>query len=114
MYFGQFFSKHCLIAVIFEEAADEDDEDADFTAFLTQPLARAPAGGVHNGTQLMVVDFSQVCLPLHVTMGNCLMYVFSMNSRDVLFVYGWNPLHVVLIECHNWDSLPCRPSVLIW
>jgi hypothetical protein len=64
---------HCVIAVIFEEAVDEDDEDADFTAFLTQPLARAPAGGVHNGTQLMVVDFSQVDLIPRVT-------YFALNS----------------------------------
>ena len=50
----------CGIAVIFEEASGDDDDDADFSAFLSQPLSCAAGGGVKHGTQLMVMDFSQV------------------------------------------------------
>lgn len=49
-----------LFAVIFEESSGDDDDDMDFSVFLSKPLSAAPGGGVQDGTQLLVIDFSQV------------------------------------------------------
>ncbi len=65
--------------MIFEEAEDGDDEDSDFAEFLLKPLASAAAGGVHNGTQLMVVDFSQVCACMLHQCLRCVSVSFSVN-----------------------------------
>jgi hypothetical protein len=51
--------------VVFEETGDEE-EDEYFKPFLPKPLNATAAGGIHNGTLLLVVDFSQVCVKSYV------------------------------------------------